>query len=59
MNPELKWTDVAHIFDYYDQMHLIRDFKEFAGYTPKEVDMIVEKSIKNYANFEVRNSSFY
>ena len=40
-------------------MHLIRDFKEFAGYTPKEVDMIVEKSIKNYANFEVRNSSFY
>ncbi len=59
LNPELKWTDVAHIFNYYDQMHLIRDFREFAGYTPSEIDTIVERSIKNYANFEVRSSSFY
>lgn len=29
------WTDVAYDFGYYDQMHLIHDFKDFAGETPK------------------------
>lgn len=37
LNPELKWTDVAHIFNYYDQMHLIRDFREFAGQVPQRL----------------------
>jgi hypothetical protein len=25
------WTDVAHEFGYYDQMHLVHDFGEFTG----------------------------
>ena len=25
------WTDVAHEFGYYDQMHMVHDFKEFTG----------------------------
>lgn len=28
------WTDVAHQFGYYDQMHMVHDFGEFTGETP-------------------------
>lgn len=34
MNPKQDWTSIAYDFGYYDQMHLIRDFKEFANDTP-------------------------
>jgi AraC-like DNA-binding protein len=30
------WTDVAHDFGYYDQMHMVHDFGEFTGGTPTE-----------------------
>ncbi len=30
------WTDVAHEFGYYDQMHMVHDFAEFTGGTPTE-----------------------
>lgn len=59
LNPMLRWTEVAHVFNYYDQMHLIRDFRKFTGHTPKEIDEIVGRSIKNYANFDVKDSGFY
>jgi AraC-like DNA-binding protein len=32
--PHLTWTAIAYEAGYFDQMHLIRDFKEFAGVTP-------------------------
>jgi AraC-like DNA-binding protein len=28
------WTDISHRSGYYDQMHFIKDFKEFAGDSP-------------------------
>jgi AraC-like DNA-binding protein len=28
------WTEIAYQAGYYDQMHFIRDFKEFSGITP-------------------------
>lgn len=28
------WTQIAHSLDYHDQMHMIRDFRAFAGGTP-------------------------
>jgi AraC-like DNA-binding protein len=28
------WTDVAHRFGYYDQMHMVHEFAEFTGETP-------------------------
>jgi len=28
------WTDVAHQFGYYDQMHMVHDFAEFTGESP-------------------------
>jgi len=30
------WTDVAHDFGHYDQMHMVHDFGEFTGTTPTE-----------------------
>lgn len=30
------WTDVAHEFGYYDQMHLVHDFRAFSAETPTE-----------------------
>lgn len=32
--PDLSWTAIAHDSGYFDQMHFIRDFKQFAGLTP-------------------------
>jgi AraC-like DNA-binding protein len=32
--PELSWTSVAHECGYFDQMHLIREFKHFTAATP-------------------------
>jgi AraC-like DNA-binding protein len=32
--PERSWIEIAHQAGYYDQMHMIRDFKAFAGVNP-------------------------
>lgn len=36
--PHLHWTSLAYECGYFDQMHLIRDFKEFAGVTPSFIE---------------------
>ncbi len=36
-NPGLSWTSIAHANGYYDQMHLIRDFKIFTDVLPGEL----------------------
>ncbi len=36
--PDLTWTAIAHEAGYFDQMHFIRDFKEFAGVTPSIIE---------------------
>jgi len=49
--PATTWTNIAHTVGYYDQMHLIRDFKEFARQTPrgieKELDRMPMKMQRN------------
>jgi AraC-like DNA-binding protein len=32
--PQGSWTEVAHRFGYYDQMHMVHDFSRFTGETP-------------------------
>lgn len=35
--PQLSWTKIAYEAGYYDQMHMIRDFKVFAGVNPSVI----------------------
>jgi AraC-like DNA-binding protein len=37
-NPDASWTNIAYQSGYFDQMHFIRDFKEFAGVTPSVIE---------------------
>ncbi|WP_280752520.1 MULTISPECIES: helix-turn-helix domain-containing protein [unclassified Parabacteroides] len=34
--PEIPFTTLAHACDYFDQSHMIKDFKALSGYTPSE-----------------------
>lgn len=34
MRPKKNWTSIAYECNYYDQVHLIKDFKKFGGETP-------------------------
>lgn len=36
--PQLSWTHITYEAGYYDQMHLIRDFKTFAGVNPSVIE---------------------
>lgn len=33
-SPDLTWKDITYSVGYYDQMHLLRDFKQFTNITP-------------------------
>jgi len=35
--PGCNWTSIAHECGYYDQMHMIRDFKQFADINPNKL----------------------
>jgi len=36
--PEISWLQIAHEAGYFDQMHMIRDFKIFAGVNPSMIE---------------------
>jgi AraC-like DNA-binding protein len=42
--PGISWTKVAYECGYFDQMHLIRDFQEFAGVNPSAIESELLKS---------------
>ena len=37
-HPDRRWTDIAHACAYFDQMHMIRDFKQFTGASPLAIE---------------------
>ncbi|MGZ5218536.1 MAG: helix-turn-helix domain-containing protein [Chitinophagaceae bacterium] len=44
VNPHISWTKIAYHCGYSDQMHMIRDFKDFAGVTPSLLQQDLERS---------------
>lgn len=36
-NPQKNWTSIAHACGYYDQMHMIKEFKQFAKLNPSHL----------------------
>lgn len=52
-NPAINWTNLTYECGYFDQMHLIRDFKEFAGVTPS----LIQKDLQN-APFSLQHEVF-
>ncbi|HTN18638.1 MAG TPA: AraC family transcriptional regulator [Chitinophagaceae bacterium] len=51
-HPQIPWTKIAYEFGYYDQMHLIHDFRNFAGYSPSSLDKELAVSLKLVHLFE-------
>ncbi len=43
-DPLLSWTSIAHESGYFDQMHLIRDFKTFTGKVPRLLQQELERA---------------
>src|SRR3954462_4508494 len=41
---DISWLSIAHACDYADQMHMIRDFKYFAGVTPGILESDLERT---------------
>jgi methylphosphotriester-DNA--protein-cysteine methyltransferase len=42
------WTDVANQLGYFDQMHLIHDFKEFSGEVPTSLLSRLETNLDTH-----------
>lgn len=45
-NPKLSWGNIANESGYFDQMHLIHDFKAFAGYSPCHLRQLEHQNLK-------------
>ena len=46
----LTWTEIAYATEYHDQMHMVRDFRTFAGESPSfAIDEIAPEHLINFA----------
>jgi AraC-like DNA-binding protein len=48
--PGISWINIANECGYFDQMHLIRDFHEFAGVNPSSIEAELLKSPTKFFN---------
>lgn len=52
------WTDVAHEFGYYDQMHMVHDFEEFTGDTPtntlRQLELLFQPQVEALRSIQPR-----
>jgi AraC-like DNA-binding protein len=52
--PGLRWTDIAYQCGYFDQMHLIRDFRDFAGMPPGVIERaLAQTELRLQANLRL------
>lgn len=42
------WTDIAQEYGYYDQMHMVHDFRVFSGANPTEFSRIFKSILKQW-----------
>lgn len=47
-NPAMLWTSVAHSCGFYDQMHLIKDFKKFTSLSPKNFLRLINPPVETF-----------
>ena len=48
--PGLSWIKIAYECGYFDQMHLIRDFQEFAGVNPSQIEAELLQTPEKFFN---------
>ena len=48
--PHITWLQLANKCGYYDQMHFIRDFKEFTDENPTEIELTLRENPVNLKN---------
>jgi AraC-like DNA-binding protein len=48
--PHISWIKIAYACGYFDQMHLIRDFQEFAGVNPSSIESELLQSQVKFFN---------
>lgn len=53
LNPGRSWTDIAYTCGYFDQMHLIRDFRLFSGHNPRFLNQLFNSQYQEYTNYKV------
>lgn len=49
-HPQVSWLDLTYQFGYYDQSHLIKDFKQYTGQCPQsfiQTDQEIDQAILN------------
>lgn len=48
-NPALTWTKIAYSCGFYDQMHMLKDFKNFTDLTPKAFMQKIHPPLENFS----------
>lgn len=48
-----KLTNIAYQNDYFDQSHFIREFKEFAGTSPKHFKLKANEQVANFPEWKI------
>lgn len=48
-HPHASWLDITYRFDYFDQSHLIKDFYQFTGTSPKGYTALDTFLVNNFA----------
>lgn len=50
-NSSLTWTEISHLCDYADHMHLVRDFKKFTHVNPSLLEKLQPQAYKLQTDF--------
>ncbi len=54
-NPLKSWTDIAYMLGYFDQAHLIKDFREFSLLSPRNFMITIHPPLENVQESFVDN----